>query len=176
MSGSNAIDGNSDFYLYLSASNYWKGSGRLGTDYVYTNNFLPQSNATWSWNNSNSQNNVFTWSATKKGDFIICDGTNMSSTVNDGFFQIQDSTSTAQFSLGNKFIRGTNTFTAEKTADTVEMIGVNATDYYLLQWKGATVPTAPLTYTTMVDSLVVYCAEADTALARASGYIWLRFE
>ena len=79
---------------------------------------------------------------------------------------------------GSSTIRGTATFGATLQTDTVAGVtGVSANSYIFIQVKGSTVPTAPFTWSYLAtDSFCVHCAEADTAVARGSGYDWLRLE
>ena len=76
--------------------------------------------------------------------------------------------------IGSALIDGDETFDPTQTSDTVLITGAATTDHYSVTWCGATVPTCPLTKESRVGSLLVHCAIADTAIARADGYDWIR--
>lgn len=100
---------------------------------------------------------------------------------NDGFGVALGSgnTSTTYKCLVNTFYRatkgrGTDVFTAQKTADTVLVSGLEIDDFVFITPKGSAAWTeAPTGNVLNAGSLVVYCVVGDTAIARASGYNYL---
>jgi hypothetical protein len=99
---------------------------------------------------------------------VILGNSSITQTLLRGNVQIDSSL------IGGALIDGDDTFDATQTSDTVLITGAATTDHYAVTWCGATVPSAPLAKESRVGSLLVHCAVADTAIARASGYDWIR--
>lgn len=109
-----------------------------------------------------------------KGYFDEIAGTTSHSVVEGCTVKATEAIILTGYLEGSSSIRGLNTFDANETADTVVISGATTGDYYWIQTKGSAVPSAPFTYVAGTGTLFVYCAEADTSIARASGYNWLK--
>lgn len=99
MSGSNAADGGSDYYIYISGSRYWSADGALKSFQFETNSFRNYSGANWEFTNTQNATTIFSYLATKKGDFIFRGG-NLG-VDNPDLFQIQDSARDIRYSVSN---------------------------------------------------------------------------
>jgi hypothetical protein len=102
-SGSNAFNNSSDYWIYCDANNWWtsNGSFRASQYYIGTGNYktyLAYSQLALLYNT----NFVFCFDPTYKGDFIFRDGNYPSGTINNDFFQIQDSSSAIIFQISNR--------------------------------------------------------------------------
>ena len=170
-------------YTYLSSDNniQFKGAVEFSNSGLYqpndTTKYCGFSNHRWKevWGLR------LQWSDGTAADsgMIFDDGTNSYLEIDNADFKIITGTDTVSVGGGaitGTKLRGTDTFDATQTSDTVLITGAGASDYYYIQIKGATVTTSPFTYTAAAGSLIVFCAEGDTSVARASGYNWLRFE